>query len=387
MVPDNPRATLTAVAIGTLVLLSSIGAGGAAIAQQPPAVDRPAHDVQLTPSDATDVNDSNDSTAPDGDEVVEQLKDRLASLDTIVVTYETTMRSDDRTTTSERKLWIDRENNRVRTEAETNRTTRITVRNESAIVTYDVENNRVSRIDRDGETTPRTLIEPLVNGSELTYEGRERIDGEIAYRLDVEPSNALGSDSTDVTLWLDPETYFPTRVTTVSGSGDAEFTSTVRIRNVTLNEPIPDDRFTIDIPDDAERRDYSTPDRTTYDSLASLQEETDGPGPAPDVPDAYTFEEGVVTAGADHDSITLRYAAGDEYLHVVKRPASGYDLAESDTFRAVDVGNDTAYYTEYEFDGDTTAVVVLPCGDVTYSVSGPLSKGESLGIAESLGCE
>jgi outer membrane lipoprotein-sorting protein len=384
MVPDNPRATLTAVAVGMLVLLSSIGAGGAAVTQQPPAVDRPAHDVQLTPSG---VNDSNDSTATDGDEVVEQLEDRLASLDTAVVTYETTMRSDDRTTTSERRLWIDRENNRVRTEVETNRTNRITVRNESAIVTYDVENNRVSRVDRSGEATPQTLIETLVNSSELTYEGRDRIDGEPTYRLDVEPTDGAGSGSFDMTLWLDPETYFPTRITTVSGSGDSEFTSTIRVRNVTLNEPIPDDRFTIDTPEDADRRDHSTPDRTTYDSLSTLQAETDGPGPDPDLPDAYTFEEGVVTAGADYDSISLRYAAGDQYLNVVKRPASGYDLSESDTFREVDVGNDTGYYTEYEFDGVTTAVVILPCGDVTYSVSGPLSKGESLGVAESLGCE
>jgi hypothetical protein len=35
----------------------------------------------------------------------------------------------------------------------------------------------------------------------------------------------------------------------------------------------------------------------------------------------------------------------------------------------------------------TGTLVLLPCGDGTYSVSGPLSKGKSLGIAESLGCE
>lgn len=384
MVPDTPRATLTAVAISTLLLLSSIGTGGAAVSQQPPAVDRPAHDVQFTPSNAADANDS---TSPDGDEVIERFEERLASLETALMTYETTMQSDDRTITTERRLWLDRENSRVRTETETNRTNRITVRNESTIVTYDVENNRVNRINRSGETTPQTLLEPLVNGSELTYEGREQIDGESAYRLDVEPSNALDSDSVNVTLWLDSETYFPTRITTVSGSGDAAFTSTIRIQNVTLNEPIPDDRFTIDIPEDADRRDHSTPDRTTYDSLSALQEDTAGPTPAPDVPDAYTFEKGVVTTGTDHDSVSLRYAADDELLYVMQRSTSGYDFGESDTFQEVDVGNDTGYYTEYEFDDDTTSVIVLPCGDVTYSVSGHLSKNESISVAESLGCQ
>ncbi|WP_276257932.1 DUF2092 domain-containing protein [Haloglomus litoreum] len=380
MVPATTRAALTAVALGTLVLLSGVGAS-ATVAQQPPAVDRPTHDGQLTTASV------NDSTVPDGEEIVERFEQRLVSLETVVMRYEMTMRFGNRTTTTERKLWVDRENDRIRTETETNRTDLTTVRNETAIVTYDAESNQVRRIERSSETTPKTLIGPLVNGSELTYEGRERVGGEPTYRLDAEPTNSAGSGSIDVTLWLDQETYFPTRIATVTETGGDEVTTTIRIRNVTLNEPIPDDRFTIDVPKDADRREHSVPDRSTYDSLPALRENTARSVPEPDIPDAYTFEEGVVTTGADGDSVSLQYAAGDESFRVVTRPATGYDLGEVEALEEVDIGNETGYYTEYEYGGATTAVLVLPCENATHSIYGDLSKDASIDIAESFGCE
>jgi hypothetical protein len=90
----------------------------------------------------------------------------------------------------------------------------------------------------------------------------------------------------------------------------------------------------------------------------------------------------------DYQSITLRYATENgENLHVVKRPATEYDFGESDTYEPIEVGNETGYYSEYEYDGNTTSVVVLPREDVTYSVSGDLSRAESIDVAESLGGE
>jgi len=239
--------------------------------------------------------------------------------------------------------------------------------------------------------TPRGPDVEAADEFGVRYEGTDTVADREVYVVSIEPEttddNAAVFEEYEQTLYGDTEWFLPLKTHTEWEMDGRHVETTTTYRNVTFEPGVDDDRFRFDPPENVTITDTGFPSPERYDSAAELRANTEFPVPEPDVPDAYTFEEGVVTAGADHDSITLRYAAGDESLHVVRRSASGYDLAESDTSRAGDVGNDTAYYTEYEFDGDTTAVVVLPCGDVTYSVSGPLSKGESLGIAESLGCE
>jgi len=402
MVPDNLRAAVLAVTLGSLVALSGVPVGGAVAAQQPSdavqstqlSFEDPNRDSDSDPSNENQNENQNetdsDSPAPSGEEVVERFEERVESLDTLVMTYETNVTVDGNTTMgTERRMWVDYENDRVRTETETNRTHTITVRNESRTVTYDVENEQVNRFDTVGNLSDPTPVGGLVTDTELTYEGRERLDGEETYRLSATPTDANETSGTvDVTVWLDADTYFPTKVTSELLGGDYDYEMTGHFRNVSLNEPIDDDRFTIDVPEDAEEPDISPPNVRTYESLSELRNETDRSVPSPDVPEACDFERGYVMDDEDYQSITLRYATDDgENLHVVKRPATGYDFGESDVYEPVEVGNETGYYSEYEYDGNTTSVVVLPCEGTTYSVSGDLSKAASIDVAESLACE
>jgi outer membrane lipoprotein-sorting protein len=304
--------------------------------------------------------------------------------------YETNTTINGNTTiTSERRMWVDYENDRVRTEWETNRTHVITVRNESGMMSYDVENNQVNRFNVSVDMADVTPVDGLVTDTEIAYEGRDRIDGEEAYLLTVTPTNAsdpLGSPN--VTVWLDTDTYFPTVMTSELDDGETDFEQTTRFRNVSLNASIPDDRFTIDVPDNATEPEQSLPKVTEYDSLSSLREDTNQSVPSADIPDAYTFEEGYVIADDDYHSVTLRYVTeDDESLTVVKHLPMEYNFSESDRYETIDVGNHTGYYTEYEYDGNTTSVVVVPCEDTTYRVSGDRSKGETVGVADSLTCE
>lgn len=386
MVPDNLRAALMAATFGSLVVLSGVGIGGVVAAQQPSEHVQSPQPTQLSTVDPGGENES----SPSGDEVVERFEERIESLETLAMTYETNVTVDENTTlTTTQTIWADYENDRIRTERETNQTHTITVRNETGTVTYDVENNQVNRFNTSGDMSQLTPVDGLVNDTEITYEGRERLDGQETYRLSVTPntSNEL-SGSLNVTVWLDTETYYPTTVTSELEGGDHDYEMTAQLRNVTLNEPIDDDRFTIDVPEDAEEPDYSVPEVTNYDSLSALRDDTNRSVPSPDVPDTYSFEQGYVTNGDDYHSITLRYTNDDdETLHVVKRPATEYDFDESDQYERIGVGNATGYYSEYEFDGNTTSVVVLPCEDTTYSVSGDLSRHGTVDVAESLTCE
>jgi outer membrane lipoprotein-sorting protein len=384
MVPETNRATLAAVLLGSLVALSGIGTGAAALAGQPAAVEPSTAHGQSLPADA-----ANDSSRPAGEEVVESVRERVASLDTLVMTYESSVTVDgEQSMTTERRLWADYENDRVRTETETDRVDVITVHNESGTVTYDVENEQVNRIEGDDWSGPETPVDRFLDESDLTYETRERLDGELTYRLEMTPADGESTAWLDrATVWVDADTFFPTKFVVDSEVDGSTYESTTRIRNVSLNEPIPDERFTIDIPADAEESSYSVPERTSYDSLAALQDGTDRTAPSPDVPDAYRFVEGYTVESEDYAAMGLRYATeGGETLHVSKRPAADYDYDETDMYEELDVGDRTGYYTEYEFDGETMSTLVLDCTDSTYTVFGGLSQSESVDVAESLGC-
>jgi outer membrane lipoprotein-sorting protein len=392
MVPDNLRTAAVAVLLGALVALSGIGTGAATVADgSTDAVQPTETPTDAADDDATDGPDdeTDDSTPPSGDEVVETFRERVGSLETVVMTVETNVTVDgNRTMTTEQRTWVDYENGRLRSETETDRTETITVRNESWTVTYDVKNEQVNRFENGGGTGPRTTVDRMLNSSDVSYEGRERLDGEATYRLNVEPTNTGSmSGSVDATVWIDTETYFPEAVHIETDSENFGYEMDAQFRNVTLNASIPDDRFSIDIPEDAEEPDYSTPDRTRYDSLSALRDGTNRSVPDPDVPDAFDFEEGSVIEGDDYHSITLQYADGEDTLHVSKRPAIDYDYGESDRYETVTVGDHTGYYTEFEYNETTTSVLVLPCGDSTYSLFGDLSKEESVDVAESLACE
>jgi len=383
MVPSNLRAALLAVTFGSLLVCSSV-VTGAAVASQQPTLEQPAQTTQ-PPADA------NNSSAPDDDAVVETFRDRFTSIETVVMTIETDIQvNDNRSMSTEQRLWVDYENDRVRSEIDFNGTETVTVRNESKTVMYNAEENTVSTFNNTGSVGSPNMIRGILNNSELTYEATERLNGEQTYRVSVTPTDANAMarfDSVEATLWIDAETYFPEKFHAVTDSDDSGYEMTTRFRNVTLDEAIPDSRFEIDVPDDAEKPDYAS-NIETYDSLTAVEESTNLTVPNPEVPEAYNFEEGTVFNGSDYRSVSLRYESDDgETIRVSARGATEYDYDEQDSFETVAVSGHYAYYTEFDYDGNTTSSLVLPCEDTTYSVHGGLSKSGTIEIAESLDCE
>jgi len=400
MHPDTLKAPLVAVLLGALLVLAGVTTGAVQIPQQETATD-----PQPTPTpteDPTDEGEDDDESTTattqntenlTGDRILSTFQNRSDSLETLVMTAETNITTDDNEThSSEKKIWVDYENERIRTERTSDYGETITVRNESTTVTYNVEENSVSRFNSsvtDRQFDP-TGLERLSNNSDATFEGREQLDGEETYRLSLEP-NMTGTPvtgSVTITVWLDAETYFPKQTHSAVSSENYSFETTQQYRNVSLNESLSDDRFSIDVPDDAEEPSSSDFDMTSYESLSNLKANATQNVPSPDLPANYSFESGYIVEDGDDFSLTLRYTAGEnETVTVSQRSGDGFNFSESEDFESVDVGNQTGWYNEYDTDASTVAMVAWDCDGNRYTVSGPLEKSETIDLAESIRCE
>ncbi|MDS0260921.1 hypothetical protein NDI56_16085 [Haloarcula sp. S1CR25-12] len=393
MNPDILKAPLFAVLMGALLVLAGVTAGAVQMPQQDAAA------VQPTPTPTDDATESGESDTehgnetPTADEVLSTFQNRTSSLDTLVMTVETDITMDgNETHSTERTVWVDYENNRTRTERTSDYGETITVRNGSATVTYNAEENTVSRFNSsfgDRQLDP-TGLDRLINNSDAAFEGREQLDGEETYRLSLEPNTTgtMVTGSVDVTVWLDAETYFPTQAQTAVSSDDYSFETTQRYRNVSLNESLSDDRFTIDIPDDAEEPGSAGYDMTSYESLSNLRANATQNVPSPTLPANYSFDDGYIVEHEDDVSLTLRYTAGaNETLTVSQRSGDGFNYSESEQFESVDVGARTGWYDELDVGDSTVAMLAWDCGSNRYTVSGPLEKSETVDVAESIACQ
>lgn len=397
--PDKLKAPLIAVLLGALLVVAGVATGTVQVSQQD--TDADAQSTPTPPPDAADgderlngpattTDDTNET--PSGDEILSASENRLSSLNTLVMSVETNITTGgNETYSTEKDVWVDYENDRIRTERTSDYGETITVRNESQTVTYNVEENSVSRFNSsltDRQFDP-TGLDRLFNDSDATFEGREQLDGEETYRLSLEPNKTgLGTvDSFNITVWVDAETYFPKEARSVVSSENYSFETTQQYRNVSLNESLSDDQFTIDIPDDAEEPDSSDYGMTSYESLSNLRANTTQDAPAPELPENYSFDEGYIVEHDDDVTLSLRYTSGaNETVTVSQRAGDGFNYSESEQFESVDVGSRTGWYHEYDAGNTTAAMLVWDCDGSQYTVSGQLEKSEAIDIAESMSC-
>jgi outer membrane lipoprotein-sorting protein len=72
------------------------------------------------------------------------------------------------------------------------------------------------------------------------------------YQLDLIPKMArIAKRVKSMTIWVDPETFFPARLRYVEGDGDS---TEYEFRDVKINARIPEDRFVLKIPQGVETR-------------------------------------------------------------------------------------------------------------------------------------
>ncbi|SEP33242.1 protein of unknown function, partial [Halorientalis persicus] len=157
------------------------------------------------------------------------------------------------------------------------------------------------------------------------------------------------------------------------------YTMTMQFSNVSLNDDLSDSRFTIDIPANASEPGPQHHERHTFDSLSDVRSEAEMSVPSPEVPDGYEFESAYLSEGDDYSVVRLRYTNGsDGDVSLSKRSDTGYNYSDNDVFEAVDIGNRTGWYNE--FDGNS--ILIWESANHTYTLYGDISKSETIEIAE-----
>jgi outer membrane lipoprotein-sorting protein len=376
-----PSKAVPAVALSVL-LIASIGAVGPATAA--PTDSDTLHQADTPDADETDAN----LTAA---EILDTHEQRLESMESLSLTVRSNYSSDSYSSSATSSTWIDFTDEQMRTEHSSDYGDTITVRNESGSVTYNVEENTVRDSDITfSEVNPRDtgyLALAVNEQTELTYEETVALNGTEAYRLDIDYQSDYTDAEQDGTLWINTETYMPVQYEMSMESDRYSFESTVRFTNVSINETVPDDRFGIDIPDDAEQPDYSTPDFESYDSESALRQNASQSVPEPELPDGYTFDSGYITEGDTHSSVSLTYTTSeDESLTVSQsnRTMTSSYYSESDEFENVSIGDQTGYYNEFDAGESNTSILVWSDGDTQYTIYGSAAQSTVVDIAESM---
>jgi len=376
-----PSRSVPAVALSVL-LIASIGAVG-------PATAAPTDSDALIQADVSDAEEADANLT--AEEILDTHEQRLESMETLSLTIRSNASSDSYSSSSTSSTWVDFSDEQIRTEHSSDYGDTITVRNESGSVTYNVEENTV----RDSELTfsevnPRDtgyLALAVNEQTDLTYEETVTLNGTETYRLDIDYQSDYTEADQDGTVWINTETYMPVRYEVSMDSDRYSFESTVRFTNVSVNESIPDDRFSIDIPDDAEQPDYSTPNYETYDSESALRQNASQTAPEPELPDEYTFDSGYVTEGDTHSSVSLTYTASDDESLTVSqsnRTMTSSYYSESDEFENVSIGDQTGYYNEFDTGQSNASILVWSDGDSQYTIYGSASQSTVVDIAESI---
>lgn len=223
------------------------------------------------------------------------------------------------------------------------------------------------------------------NGTGVTYEGTDVVDGREAHVLELSSQRINGTGSLtrfNQTLWFDTEWYFLLKAR-VTGTADGErFAMTTTFRNVTIDPGLDEDRFRFEPPPNATRERDADHRMMTYGSVSELRSETRLSVPDPALPADFAFRSGtLVTRDGDDHSVRLRYTNDTSQLSVIV--IDGSQVVPDPDGESVTVDGTTGAYREYGISG----AVTWQCGGMTYTVSGDLvGREQLLAVAESVGC-
>jgi hypothetical protein len=163
------------------------------------------------------------------------------------------------------------------------------------------------------------------------------------------------------------QTYFPVQSVTEWTTDGESFQSTATFDDVVLNEPVDEETFELDVPDDAtDQQDQPEFETTEYESYETLVENASLSVPDSEL-DSFSFESATVVDSENMYLMSLTYTDGEETVtvNVEEIPENGFDFSEADSFEAVSVGDTTGYLSTN--DGFANLVVD---GDQRYAITG-----------------
>ncbi len=361
------------LAVLASVMLLTTGIAGVAFAGAP-----------STPVAQTDETVTDE---PDGEEVIDSFNDRLETLDTVEFTRITEAETSGETLKSTEHISADLDGFQKRTDIvnSTYRDNTTTVVNETTSLTYNEDENTVTKFDYRGDILLPTL-EQLGNESAINYEylGTDTVDGQDVYVLEGSPTRQVTTETnTSLTVHVGTETHFPVQmaIDVESSEQDYNYSSTITYENVALNEDIPASTFDIDVPDNAtDPTENLGPDISTYDTHDALQSNAKLSVPSADLGEGYEFDQARVIDGDGYYTISSTYTDGTNQITVSSQDENPFDYSEIEDYEEVSMGEDTGWYTEY----DQFSFLHWDSDGQSYSLYGQLSEEETLDIAASI---
>jgi outer membrane lipoprotein-sorting protein len=348
------------------------------------------------------------------------VESRYAALDSVQGTQHSTMTVDGETTnttatvrldlsTSLRQYW--------RVESPPERAGNRMVVNDSVAVFYNASENTVRRFPRAGQsraidrgeyvssivsaarndeqvsspsgvsplpvvpaTSGGTMVpEGEINGYEVEYLGTQSVSGRTAHGFRMTASTDAAMDLNQ-TLWLDSEYYYPLKVQQTVDYENRTVEYTTVLRNVTFDEPLPDDAFDLDVPANATESSRNVTVEV-YDAVDELRENASMSVPNPEVPDGYELTQARSVTG-NLTQVALEYASDEGTVVVTKAESHAASNRTQGEVVTID-GHEGRYVTT----GPST-MAIWTCDGRTYAVvATDLSRDQVLDVAASVSCE
>ncbi len=253
--------------------------------------------------------------------------------------------------------------------------------------TYDPQQNTVMIMElpdmpEQNDLDYLKLIGMMMNESDFSLEGIEKVDGRTTYVIDMSPK-----DESDfgmfggMKVWVDKETWMPLKMEMKDADGNPMYS--IEYRNFQTNTGISDEEFQFEIPEGAEVKtmdEFVLPESIT---LEEAREEATFDILVPSyIPDGYEFDHAMVIQGFV-ETVSLTYKNGDERLGISEivledEPQASpiMDSAEVVSINGVEGKLVTIY-------GDSK-MLQWEIGNIQLTLSGSLDKEELIGIAESM---
>ena len=339
--------------------------------------------VALADSSSTaDEQPTTESTATDGDAVIENFTERIETLETVEFTRTVESEFDERTTNSTSRVVADLESGQMRTEtlASSYGGNSTTIVNETHMVTYNPDENTVNTVEYDSQgATVLPQLSQLANESAVEYEyaGTGTVGGNEVHQLSATPQQGYDSDNVSMTVSVDAETYFPVQIETAVDSERYNITATQTYSNVTINRELPESAFELDVPENATEPSFDGPEVTSYDEYSALKSGAELSVPAAEMPGGFEFDSARTIDGDGYYSVSLTYTNGDDRAQVSLQEESVFDWSQRDGYENVSIGDETGYYNEY----DGYAILHVDSDDTSYDVYGTLEKDQVVDIA------
>jgi len=330
----------------------------------------------------------------DADALLQAAIDARETVDTVQGTRTAAVTSGGQTFTTIERVWIRPPDSHRAEVVESNRSGAagdLRVRNGTRLWIYFEQQNRAVTTDLE-ESSPvsgsvpgsASALQAVIGQSDVnaTHNGTATVAGRDVHVIEFTTSGQMATYDSG-TVWIDRETNYPLKQELRLSSGPAAFVTEFAFEEVTLGEPIDDDRFAFEPPADAELREFDEMTSEEYESVDAAESAAPFDLPDPDLPEGYALDSAIAGENFRGWTATLQYRNGEEtFITITVSEAATNSLPYGDS-ESVEIGGVTATITDL---GENISQIEWEKEGLAYAVNAneKLTRETLISIAESI---